>query len=101
VALHYIDGFEQRFRAAVEISEKVISTLAADGSFEIQRYPNGTNIFRMHVHNVNAGVYQVRLDQAGIAARAPEGDWFTLQVNETWATVPAAEIAGRFRKAIG
>jgi threonine aldolase len=101
VALHYIDGFEQRFRTAVEISEKVISTLSADGNFELQRYPNGTNILRMHVQNVNAGVYQVRLEQAGIVARAPEGDWFTLQVNETWASIPAPEIAGRFRKAIG
>jgi threonine aldolase len=101
VALHYIDGFEQRFRTAVETSEKVISTLGTDGNFELQRYPNGTNIFRLHVQNVNAGVYHVRLEQAGIVARAPEGDWFTLQVNETWGPVPALEIAGRFRKAIG
>jgi threonine aldolase len=101
VALHYIDGFEQRFRTAVETSEKVISALAADGNFELQRYPNGTNIFRMLVHNVNGSVYQVRLEQAGIAARAPDGDWFTLQVNETWARLPASEIAGRFRRAIG
>src|ERR1039457_3668072 len=101
VALHYIDGFEQRFRSAVETSEKVISALSTDGNFELQRFPNGTNIFRMHVYNVNASVYHVRLESAGITARAPDGDWFTLQVNETWARVPASEIIARFRKALG
>ena len=101
VAQHYIDGFEQRFRGAVETSEKVISALSTDGNFELQRFPNGTNIFRMHVYNVNASVYHVRLESAGITARAPDGDWFTLQVNETWARIPASEIIARFRKAIG
>src|SRR5258708_1099352 len=101
VALHYIDGFEQRFLAAVETSEKVIAALSTDGNFEVQRYSNGTNIFRLHVNNVNGGVYHVRLDAAGISARTPDGDWFQLQVNETWARVPAAEIVARFRKAIG
>jgi hypothetical protein len=37
VALHYMNGFEQRFREAVETSEKVIAALRADGNFEVQR----------------------------------------------------------------
>jgi len=53
------------------------------------------------LYNVNAPVYLDRLEAAGIGARAPVGDWFTFQVNETWARVPAAEIAARFRKALG
>lgn len=101
VALHYIDGFEQRFLAAVETSEKVISTLSTDDNFEVRRYPNGTNIFQMRPQNVNPGVYRVRLDEAGIIARVPDGQWFQLQVNETWGRAPATEIVARFRKAIG
>jgi threonine aldolase len=101
VALHYVDGFEQRFRTAVETSERVLPMLGTDGNFEFQRVPNGTNIFRMKVYNVNAPVYQNRLEAAGISAHIPAGDWFTIQVNETWARVPAAEIAARFHKALG
>lgn len=101
VALHYLDGFEQRYRTAVGAAEEVISTLGKDGNFEIQRVPNGTNIFRMRLTGVNGPVYQGRLEAAGISAKAPPtGDWFTLQVNETWARVPAAEIAARFRNAL-
>jgi threonine aldolase len=102
VALHYIEGFEQRFRAAVDTSEQVIAMLAGDGHFKVERVSNGTNIFRLHVEDVNAQVYQGRLEEAGISARFPvSNDWFTLQVNETWARVSATEIVRRFRKALG
>jgi threonine aldolase len=102
VALHYLDGFEQRFQSAVNTAERVISTLSKDANFELERIPNGTNIFRMRLTGVNGPVYQQRLDAEGIGAATPaEGSWFTLQVNETWARVPAAEIVGRFRKALG
>ena len=53
------------------------------------------------VVNVNPPVYQGRLELAGIVAHVPTGDKFILQVNETWARVPAEEIAARFRRAMG
>jgi threonine aldolase len=102
VALHYLDGFEERFKTGLDHAERVISTLSSDSNFELERIPNGTNIFRLRVlYNVNPPVYQNRLEAAGIGAHSPAGGWFTIQVNETWARVPAAEIAARFRKALG
>jgi threonine aldolase len=102
VALHFVDGFEDRLRTAVKNSEQVISILSPEGHFSFERIPNGTNVFRMHVSDVNAPVYQGRLEDAGITALIPSGtDWFTLQVNETWGRVSASEIARRFRKALG
>jgi threonine aldolase len=100
IALHYVEGFEQRFRAGVETGERAIATLAKDGNFDVEPIPNGTNIFRLRVHNVNAPVYQGRLEAAGISARVPIGEWLTLQVNETWARWSAAEIAGTFQRAL-
>lgn len=101
VSLHYLDGFEQSLRTAKETSESVVATLSTDSNFSIERIPNGTNIFRLRVHSVNAPVYQMRLESAGIQARPPEGDWFNLQVNPTWGRLPAAEIVKRFRTALG
>ena len=100
VALHYLEGFERRFQSAVSNAEQVIAALGADSNFELRRVPNGTNIFQMRLTGVNAPVYQGRLEAAGITARAPEGEWFNLQVNETWGRLPAAEIAARFRRAL-
>jgi threonine aldolase len=101
VALHYMPGFEDRFRAAVETSERVIATLSKDSNFAVERIPGGTNIFRLRVYNVNAPVYQQRLDNAGITTAPPAGDWFGIQVNETWLRLPADEIVTRFRQALG
>jgi threonine aldolase len=101
VALHFIDGFTERFRKAMDTAEQVIRTLTPDSNFEFERIPGGTNIFRMRARNVNAPVYNMRLEQAGITAAAPSGDWFSFQVNETWNRAPAAEIVARLRTALG
>jgi threonine aldolase len=101
VALHYMDGFEARFRRGVETAERVIATLGTDTNFEVQRVPHGTNIFRLRLASVNAPVYIGRLEAAGISARPPNGEWLSLQVNETWGRVPAEEIVDRFRRALG
>jgi threonine aldolase len=101
VALHYLDGFEQTFRKAKDTSEAVLKTLSGDANFTVERIPNGTNVFRMRVHSVNGPVYQLRLEEAGISARPPAAEWFSMQVNATWAVVPAEAILSRFRKALG
>jgi threonine aldolase len=100
VALHYLNGFEGRFHAAMESSERVIAALQMDSNFGVERIANGTNIFRLRVFGVNAPVYQNRLFGAGISTSNPTGDWFHIQVNETWTRVSASEIAGRFRNAL-
>ncbi|HYI92674.1 MAG TPA: beta-eliminating lyase-related protein [Bryobacteraceae bacterium] len=101
VALHTLKDFEATFRKARETSESVLKTLSTDSSFAIERIPNGTNIFRLRVHSVNAPVYHLRLEEAGISAAAPQQDWFALRVNATWARVAPEEIVARFRKALG
>jgi threonine aldolase len=101
VALHFLEGFEGRFRSSVETAERVMAALRADSNFGVEPIPNGTNIFRMRVFNVNAPVYKMRLEDAGISVPDPVGDWFGVQVNETWNRLPAADIFARFRQALG
>lgn len=101
VALHYAEGFEQRFASAVATSEQVIAALQKDGNFEIRRVPGGTNIFLFRVRGVNAAIYQQRIDDAGFTMGAPDNEWFQVRVNETWNRASAAEILDRFRKGMG
>jgi threonine aldolase len=102
VALHYLDGFALRYQTAVKTSEEVIATLEKDSNFEIERIERGTNIFRFRVRGVNAAIYQQRLEDAGVRARTPDsGEWYQMQVNETWNRRGAREIIAAFRKALG
>lgn len=101
IAMHYADGFEARFRKGLETSETVIQALSKNSNFAIERIANGTNIFRLRVFGVNAPVYQMRLTDAGVSAANPAGDWFAMQVNETWGRASAQEIIHRFVVALG
>jgi threonine aldolase len=99
VALHYLNGFESRFERAVKSSEQVIPQLNRSGHFEVERVPDGTNIFYLRTTGVNAPIYQQRLLRAGVTAAA-EGARIRFQVNETWNRATAEEILRRFLTAV-
>jgi threonine aldolase len=95
VALHFFQGFPERYTRAVTTSEKVIAALQSDSRFEVTRVPNGTNIFSLRVKEGNAQAFQRRVQEAGFILPAPRDDRFTVQVNETWGRVTPQEILAR------
>jgi threonine aldolase len=95
VALHFFEGFPERYAQAVATSEKVISALQSDSRFEVTRVPNGTNIFFLRAKGVNAQEFQRRAQGAGFILGAPNNDRFAVQVNETWARATPQEILAR------
>jgi threonine aldolase len=95
VALHFFEGFPERYAQAVATSEKVIASLQRDSRFEVTRVRNGTNIFSLGVKGVNSQAFQRRAQDAGFILPAPHNDSFTVQVNETWARATAQEILAR------
>ena len=95
VALHFFEGFPERYAQAVATSQKVITALHSDARFEVTRVPNGTNIFSLRVKGVNAQAFQRRTQDAGFILSAPHNDSFTVLVNETWARATPQEILAR------
>jgi threonine aldolase len=96
VALHFFEGFSERYAKAVATSEKVISALQTDARFEVTRIPNGTNIFSLRVKSGNAEALRLRAAEAGLILSAPANDGFTVLVNETWGRATPQEILSRF-----
>jgi threonine aldolase len=101
VASHYFEGFPDRYRQAVEVSEKVIAGLQRDSRFEIQRMPAGTNIFEMHIKQGDPVRLQERLAAEGFVMARPRDGRLSLSVNETWNRATAAEILEKLRQAAG
>ena len=95
VALHFFEGFPERYAQAVATSEKVIAALQSDSRFEVTRIPNGTNIFSLRVKGMDALKFQRRALDAGFILSAPRDDQFTVLVNETWARATPQEILAR------
>jgi threonine aldolase len=95
VALHFFEGFPERYAQAVATSEEVVAALQHDSRFEVTRVPNGTNIFFLRVKGINAQSFQRRAADAGLILSVPHNDQFNVQVNETWTRATAQEILAR------
>ncbi|MBA4850821.1 low specificity L-threonine aldolase [Emticicia sp. BO119] len=83
VAMHYLDGFSDRYSKAVNIGEELIKKLDGHDRFEIQRVSNGTNIFKMTVKGIVPKTFAENLKKNGIIARPNETNAFNLLVNES------------------
>lgn len=101
VALQYLPGFEERFAAAVSVSESFIDAVTQHEAFEVERLIAPTNLFRLRVHTVDHAAFRRRLreDEIDIGSKRPDGT-FLLGVNETWNRATAASLAERFVAAV-
>ena len=101
VAQHYMDGFGDRLRSAVGVSEAFYTAMARHPRLSIERIPNGTNLARITVKGVDAAVVARRLGERGILlpAATPSGV-ITLGVNETWNRTTGADLAHAFEQAL-
>ena len=96
VALHYLDGFSERYANAVYIAEDLIKKLSAHEAFKIERVPNGTNIFKLTVKGIAPKAFAENLKKNGITARPNESNGFNLLVNESLLNSNASALAGVF-----
>jgi threonine aldolase len=100
VALHYLDGFGDRFGKAVKTSEDFIRGLRQHDRFAIERVPLGTNLFRLQVRGIDPAAFQKRLAAAGVVLPAPQRDTFLVGVNETLNHTSAAQLNDAFVRAL-
>ena len=101
MALHYLDGFPERFRKAVATATALFARLGKHPRFRVETVPQGTNVVKLHVKGADAAKYQAALRGRGVSVRAPRGESaFTLVVNETLNRRPAEEMARAFIEAL-
>ena len=102
VARHFMDGYDQRLKSAVQVSETFYAAMAAHPRLGIERIPNGTNLTRVTFKGTSAADVAKRLGERGIAMSAPAGPaTITFGVNETWNRMSAADLIRAFEQALG
>ena len=100
VALHYLNGFGDRYSRAVRVSEELIRNLKDRDGFAVERIPSGTNLFRLRLAGRDPVAFQKRLAAGGVMLSAPQRDTFLVGVNETLARTTAAELTDAFVRAL-
>jgi len=100
VASHYADGYLERLRGAVAVSEKVWAALAADPRFAVERIAGGTSALRISVKDVAPAEYRARLARLGVQLPDAQAGVFTLHVNETAGRMAAGKLEQAFKAAL-
>jgi threonine aldolase len=105
VALHYLDGFGERFERAAAAAGTLFEVLYRHPRCEVRRPEGGTNVTHLRVLADDAVSLPERLLARGIAIRpalhtSPEGAEFELFTNETILRRPPQEIIEIFAEAL-
>jgi threonine aldolase len=101
VALHYLDGFEERYQKAVRSGEELLGRLE-EKKIRVHRMEAGTNVFPLEFPSPPDAGFQKRLGDRGVMiGRATAQGTVDIQVNETILRRSPEEIAGEIVKALG
>ncbi len=103
IALHSLDGFDERFKRVAAASEEFLRLIARDERVKVERIRAGTNIARAHLAADDIVAVGQRLEAARMVVRQTEKGSRTLllQFNESILQRPAADLARDFVQALG
>ncbi len=104
VALHFLEGFENRFQQAIENGSKIIAGLNQIDGFHISPVADGTNIFFLHIEKkdqAKVAMYLKEKYQFFLRPRPLEGiTGLPFVINETQLQVPPEFIVNAFEEAV-
>jgi threonine aldolase len=100
VALHYFDGFRERYSAAVRASKEFLALIGRNTALRVLPYTNGTHLFRLELPDTNPKQFQARLAADGIVLGTPNAAGrFLVAINETFTRRPVSDLAASFSRA--
>lgn len=103
LARRYADGFVGRLTSAIAVSNDFIRDVAG-GAIQVERVPNGTNVFRLTIADARTASLRDRLRAQSVVipapVKGPAGAVFVIHVNESWNRTTGARLAEQFRRAL-
>lgn len=98
VALHYLDGFPERYKQAVDIAKSFFALIEQHPQFKVDHPPQGTNIYRIRLKDADPIKFRQNLAQQGIrvGGTGPAYRGVQLVINESLLGCNAEKLAKAF-----
>ena len=102
VALHYFERFEADYARAIQTATEFFSLLKQESSFDIEKIPNGSNIFKLIVRGTDLETFRDNLRTKGVllSRPRPELGGFLVAVNATLNRTDAGTLVEIFKKSV-
>ena len=101
IAKHYMEGFIDRLRSAIEVSEKFYRAIEEIPSVQLTRITNGTNVASIKLNEIDVVEMRRRLAGLNIMIGQPNAEGrITLSVNETWNHITGEQLADVFTRSL-
>lgn len=100
VALHFADGFIEEYKTAYANAEKFFAKISVDDRFKIERFENGTHIFKLIVKHPDLNEFKQKLEKRNIALPNPVKDGFLIKINPSFNRATPDYIAENFLQSI-
>jgi threonine aldolase len=101
-ALHFLDGFAERFAAGVARGRDLKAALGRIRGLRVEEISNGSNCFMLRVDAGDPVRMRKFLSERGVELSAPSPNFkgFVLVVNETLTRKPVTEMVRAFEEAV-
>jgi hypothetical protein len=101
VAQHYMEGFTDCLKRAVDVSETFYSAIEAIPGIRVSRVPNGSNLARITLSGTDIAEFRRRLAPRDINLGRPNSEGtILLGVNETWNRTTGEQLADAFAQSM-
>ena len=99
IALHYVDGFIDEYKAAWNTAERFFTILTKSNNFILKKFDDGTSIVRLNIHGADLNKFQQALQRRNIEIRKPDKEGIWLCINPSLNRKTVEEMAVLFEEA--
>ena len=97
VALHFLNGFMDRYGPAVAAARQFFNQISRQSGFTVIPVPAGTNLSQVELPAVDGGEFRGRLAAQGIDVAAPNARRrVAIAINETFTRRSPGDLAAAF-----
>jgi threonine aldolase len=81
IALHFVDGFIDDYKAAWATAERMFAILAKSHSFGVEKFDDGTHVVRLNIQGADLKKFQQSLRKRNVDIRNPDNEGVWLRIN--------------------